>query len=178
MGDLDYYDDCTFLTYNFTLTTYSNSMSPNLDADFLYTDSNCTTCASIVNYATNNFGPGYVAGNCLYTDCGRSDARYKKAISTLTNSLEKLLKISVKEYDWDVDSPDFKYWSKQDKVHDIGVIAQELMEFYPQVVFQRGDGFYGVHYEKLNAVLIEAVKEQNDMISIIKDKINLLKSKL
>jgi hypothetical protein len=92
--------------------------------------------------------------------------------------LDTLLKISVKEYDWSEDSPDYEYWKNQDKLHDIGLIAQELMVYYPQMVYQRGNGYYGINYEKLNAVLIESVKEQNDMISIIEEKINLLKSKL
>jgi hypothetical protein len=147
-------------------------------SDFLYDDSDCIGCATIINYATNGFGLGFVDGSCIYQDCGRSDARYKKAISTLQNSLETLMKIQVKEYEWSENLSNYEYLKKQDKLHDIGLIAQELMVYYPQMVFQRGDGFYGIHYEKLNAVLIESVKEQNEMISIIEEKINLLKSKL
>ena len=43
--------------------------------------------------------------------------------------------------------------------HDIGVKAQELQAQYPDLVHERDNGYLAVDYIKLNAVLIEAVKE-------------------
>ena len=53
---------------------------------------------------------------------------------------------------------------------DVGVIAQEVEQAFPQLVQQHGlveeagTTFKSVDYPKLTAVLIEAVKEQQDTI--------------
>ncbi len=177
-GDWMLFDNCAYNTPLGIVSVWSNSPSPDPNqGDFIYDDSACTGCGSITGLAFMDAGGFYVDGSCEMITCSRSDRRLKKAITTLQNSLEKLLQINVNEYDWKEDSPSYEYLKEHGRIHDIGLIAQELMEFYPELVYEK-DGYYGIIYQKLNAVLIEAVKEQNNMISIIGDKINLLKSKL
>ena len=62
---------------------------------------------------------------------------------------------------------------EQNKVHhhegaDIGVIAQEIEAILPELVTTRISGYKAVKYEKLVALLIEAIKELNNKI----DKLN------
>jgi hypothetical protein len=45
--------------------------------------------------------------------------------------------------------------------HDVGVIAQEVEAVLPEIVATRNTGYKAVRYEKLVALLIEAVKELN-----------------
>ena len=42
---------------------------------------------------------------------------------------------------------------------DIGVIAQEIEKVLPEIVSERDTGYKAVNYQKLTALLIEAVKE-------------------
>ena len=48
--------------------------------------------------------------------------------------------------------------------HDVGVIAQEILKVLPEVVTQRDNGYYAVRYDKVIALLIEAIKELNDKL--------------
>ena len=50
------------------------------------------------------------------------------------------------------------------KGHDMGIIAQEVEKFFPEIVVTRPNGYKAVKYEKLVAVLIEAIKDLNKKI--------------
>ena len=49
---------------------------------------------------------------------------------------------------------------------------------YPQLVYRRLDGYLSIYYDKLNAVLIEGVKEQQEMIEEIDSEIKYIREKL
>ena len=55
--------------------------------------------------------------------------------------------------------------------HDVGVIAQEIEKVLPEVVVDRDNGYKAVRYEKIVALLIEAIKEQQLQIDELKSKI-------
>jgi hypothetical protein len=84
-----------------------------------------------------------------------SDERLKENFTPLTGALDKIKAIGGYEFDWKDGIEDVV--SK--KGHDIGVKAQELQAQYPELVHERDNGYLAVDYIKLNAVLIEAVKE-------------------
>ena len=84
-----------------------------------------------------------------------SDERLKENFTPLTGALDKVKAIGGYEFDWKEGIEDVV--SK--KGHDIGVKAQELQAQYPELVHERDNGYLAVDYIKLNAVLIEAVKE-------------------
>ena len=86
-----------------------------------------------------------------------SDKRLKDNIKNIANPLEKLEKLNGVEFDWN---------DKQDlyKGHDIGVIAQEVEQVLPEIVDTRKDGHKAVKYDRMVALLIEAVKEQQQQI--------------
>jgi len=94
-----------------------------------------------------------------------SDKRLKDNIKNIANPLEKLEKLNGVEFDWN---------DKQDlyKGHDIGVIAQEVEEVLPEIVDTRKDGHKAVKYDRMVALLIEAVKEQQQQINELKEKLN------
>ena len=92
--------------------------------------------------------------------------------------MDKLLQIEVKEYNWNEKLENYETLKEKDKLHSIGIIAQELKEIYPELVYRRNDGYLSIYYEKLNAILIEAVKEQQEMIDEIDTDIKYLKEKL
>ena len=53
--------------------------------------------------------------------------------------------------------------------HDIGVLAQEIEAIFPEIVQTRDNGYKAVKYDRLVAVLIEAVKNLQEQINNLKD---------
>ncbi len=92
-----------------------------------------------------------------------SDKRLKKNVSPLSNSLEKISNIRGVEFDWIKDEE-----IHPNEGHDIGVIAQEVEDVVPEIVITRDNGYKAVNYQKLTALLIEAVKELKEEIKELK----------
>ena len=57
------------------------------------------------------------------------------------------------------------------KGHDVGVIAQEIEKVLPELVVERDSGYKAVRYEKIVALLIEAIKQQQLQIDELKSKV-------
>ena len=86
-----------------------------------------------------------------------SDARYKKNIYTLNNSLEKVMQLRGVGYEMRKEEFPDKQFSDGAQV---GLIAQEVEKVVPEVVVTNADGYKSVDYAKLVPVLIEALKGQ------------------
>ncbi len=90
-----------------------------------------------------------------------SDRRLKENITNITDALTKLQAINGVEFDW-TDAYITQHGGLDStfmRKHDVGVIAQEVEAILPEVVVQRSDGYKAVKYEKIIALLIEAIKE-------------------
>ena len=62
---------------------------------------------------------------------------------------------------------------------ETGVIAQEVEEVFPEVVTHAEDNDeYGVSYGNFAGLFIEAFKEQQKTINMLKEEVENLKSKL
>lgn len=101
-----------------------------------------------------------------------SDARLKENVRPITNALEDLLKLRGVRFDWTDDfiqksgGEDGYFVRKQ----DVGIIAQELEAVLPELVIDRQDGFKAVKYDRIVALLIEAVKELKIEVDLLKQK--------
>lgn len=104
-----------------------------------------------------------------------SDARFKKNISPLQSSLEKVLNLQGVNYDWKIDEYPEKDFNKGQQ---IGFIAQEIEEVLPLVVQTDAKGYKSVDYSRLTPVLVEAVKEQQKIIDAQQAEIQALQSEL
>ena len=61
----------------------------------------------------------------------------------------------------------------------IGFIAQEVQKVIPELVFVNpADGFYGVNYAEMTAVLVEAVKELKSENDDLRKHLNELNKRL
>ena len=107
-----------------------------------------------------------------------SDVRTKLSIETLKNSLEVILKLETVEYDWNKKTPNYEYFEKRGRLHAIGLIAQDVRQYFPEVVKMSESGYYMIEYPKLNAVLVEGIKEQQVFIEDINKQIDELESKI
>jgi uncharacterized coiled-coil protein SlyX len=105
-----------------------------------------------------------VSGTTVHT----SDIRYKKNIKPLENSLNKVLKLQGVNYDWLVNEFPNKNFSDRQQ---IGVIAQEIEKILPDLVFTDDAGYKSVDYSHLTPVLIEAIKEQQQIIENLKNEV-------
>jgi hypothetical protein len=56
------------------------------------------------------------------------------------------------------------------------VIAQEIEKVLPEVVITNNDGLKSVSYGNIVGLLIEAIKEQQEQISVVKEEIRQLKN--
>jgi hypothetical protein len=90
-----------------------------------------------------------------------SDKRFKKDIVTINNALSKVLQLRGVNYYWK--NNDFPNRGFDDKL-ELGFIAQEVEAVIPEIVSEIGDGYKGVEYSKLVALLVEAIKEQQAII--------------
>lgn len=97
-----------------------------------------------------------------------SDERLKTNILDLENSLNIVKKIKPKSFNW-----------LNNDYEDIGFIAQELYEVYPQAVHVGGDDPikepWAVDYGKLTPILIKAIQEQQEQIEELKRLISRIK---
>jgi hypothetical protein len=108
-----------------------------------------------------------------------SDIRLKEEIEKIDNALEKLQEINGVSFRWK-DIPDVV---GNPGKKDYGIIAQEVEKVFPEVVHESahespdGDKYKTVAYDKLVPVLIEAIKEQQDQINTLKNKIKELEDR-
>jgi hypothetical protein len=96
-----------------------------------------------------------------------SDIRLKEKVLPVTDALQKVLKMRGVVYNL-----------KDNNTREIGVIAQEVQPYFPELVSINSDGYLGVSYDRIAPVLIEAIKEQQKEIEALKADIEELKSKL
>jgi len=90
-----------------------------------------------------------------------SDESLKENVSVIPNALDKVKAIRGVEFDWTDkfianNGGEDGYFVRK---HDVGVIAQEIEKVLPEVVATREDGTKAVKYDRVVALLIEAIKE-------------------
>lgn len=107
-----------------------------------------------------------------------SDARLKTSISDIVSPLERVLRLRGRRFRFlsepvveggdSLAVPPWRY----------GFIAQEVVEYEPDLVTTIGDSVFGVDYGQVNALLVEAVKEQQAAIEARGKEIAQLRSDL
>ena len=108
-----------------------------------------------------------------------SDASLKENVTNIENAIEKVKQMRGVEFDWTDEYLDAKggeddYFVRK---HDVGVIAQEVEQVLPEVVATRENGIKAVKYDRITSLLIEAIKEQQSQIEMLKSEIKELRDK-
>ena len=106
----------------------------------------------------------HVSGNILATGniIANSDISLKDNITPIPNALDKVLQIRGVTYNRN---------DIEDNPKHVGVIAQEVEKVLPEVVSQGEDGIKSVAYGNMVSLLIEAIKEQQEQIDMLKEKL-------
>jgi hypothetical protein len=122
---------------------------------------------------------GSCATGCAPGSC--SDRRFKQNISPITSSLDKTTKLQGVAFTWNTTDFPNRFFTNTPQ---IGLIAQDVEIVMPEVVNTDNNGFKSVEYDKLTALLIEAIKElnqkviaQDSLIGIQNAKIQALEGK-
>ena len=107
---------------------------------------------------------------------GSSDIRYKSNIRPVVNALDKVKSLRGVYFNWDQKAFPEKEFGTQD---ELGFIAQEVEKIVPEIVTKdkSKEEFRSVKYDKLVALLVEAIKEQQQQIDSLTIKINNLSQK-
>ena len=105
------------------------------------------------------------AGNANFsgTVTANSDEKLKENVVGITNALEKVMDLRG------------VYFNRIGKTYDdreIGVIAQEVEKVLPELVKENSDGTKAVAYQNMVAVLIEAIKEQQEQINELRSRLD------
>ncbi len=111
---------------------------------------------------SNPFHKLHVVGNIVASGTiTPSDIRYKKNIHSITNALDKIMQLNGVFYDLRrSEFPQMQFDTKE----QVGLIAQNVEQVLPNVVYTGSDGYKGVDYAKLVPLLIEAIKAQQKQI--------------
>jgi hypothetical protein len=86
-----------------------------------------------------------------------SDGRLKKDIEPINSALEKVMLLNGVSYKWKSAEGGSRGFASD---REIGLLAQNVETVLPELVHTDGQGYKAVAYDKMVAVVIEAMKEQ------------------
>jgi hypothetical protein len=92
-----------------------------------------------------------------------SDASLKRDVETLDGVMEKLRQLRGVSFFWRDE--------ERGKKRQLGLIAQEVEAVFPEVVDYIDGKHRGVQYDKLVGVLIQALKEQDERIARLEERL-------
>jgi hypothetical protein len=110
----------------------------------------------------------YVNGDIIANSiAGSSDLRFKTDILPVSNALEKVKSLRGVYFKWNRQAFPEKDFSEKT---ELGFIAQEVEKVLPEVVFKdkTPEEYRSVKYDKVVALLVEAIKEQQKQIDSLK----------
>lgn len=168
--------DCKPASGGYLVTNITSESNVCIDANEIMARNNGTTSALYIN---NDGGDtvlgGYLVVNALQTggtndlcrgtgnylaSCS-SSIRYKEEIASLELGLETVQQLDPVTFTW-----------KEGGDRDLGFIAEEIAQIDPLLTTYNDDGeIEGVKYKQLTAVLVNAVKEQQQQITSLRQEL-------
>lgn len=129
-------------------------------SDLLTVGGDVRVGTSATNGCLKDFSGGTIIGTCS------SDERLKTNIEPVTNILDGFSKLNVVTYQWN-DVAQAKGF--HGGVEQMGVLAQNVRDVFPDLVTTDSTGYYQVNYARLPLLTIEAVKELNVKLDALQD---------
>ena len=121
--------------------------------------------SAVAYFSGSNRGNLWIAG----TLSQNSDMRLKTVVSPITDALKAISTFDV-----------FRYRYKNDEKGRvrIGMSAQQVKIYYPELVFTESDGYYSMDYVSMSAVLVGGVKELYTRFLPVENKVKTLESRV
>lgn len=152
--DTGHYSDAALEIYQ--SNTDNNSVAPGYS---IFNGKVGIGTNNIQNVASEPSEALEVAGNVKATAfLQSSDKRLKTDIKTLDEAND-ILKLRGVQFTW-----------KQSGIKDIGFIAQEVEEIFPELVSTGNDDMKAVKYANMTALLLEVVKDQDNKIAELENQ--------
>jgi len=127
-----------------------------------------------------------------------SDINLKENISNLNSSIEKIKLLQAIEFNYkdpnilnagqqtetqvsdtgSVAAPVRKYDPEKYSRKQFGFVAQDVEKIFPEIVHNNKEGIKGMNYIALIPILVNAIKDQQDEIDLLKEEISELKNGL
>lgn len=150
-------------------TTFSKEVILTGGGSSLYLASNAAT---IIGSSTNRIFFVYNSYNWndLYARnfYSISDRKLKTNVKPIPNALEKVIKLK---------GVSFIYKMKDETELSYGFISQEVEKIIPEIVSETKDNTKALNYDAIIPFLVESIKEQNEKIIKLKERIILLEKK-
>lgn len=103
-----------------------------------------------------------------------SDANLKENIQPLTNALDKVRQLNAYSYQYKLDPVEIEKGDKPFKT--LGFLSQEVKQVVPELV-QEMEGNLLMNYDGITPILLQAIKEQQQMIEKLQKEVEELKNK-
>ena len=138
------------------VSTTNNFVTGTVVGDFVVTNQLTTKRL----YCVSNTGGVYLATNAT-SWTANSDITLKNINSYITNAVDKLMNLSV-----------INYHLKDDitKKEQIGLIAQEVKQVFPEIIEESEIGILGLRYTEIIPILVKAIQELKNEINNLKNK--------
>ncbi len=165
------------LTYNGITFTITGNINTGQGATEVYLMNQNVQTGNSVQFNGLGVGtaPSGVAGAILATNdvvaFASSDERLKENLEPIGSAIEKVGQLTGYTFDW-IPMPDIHVHNGR----DVGIIAQEVEKVLPELVSDRENGYKAVKYEKLTALLIQAVNEQQQQIEKLTKRVGWLEN--
>ena len=160
------------LSFGTSATSYSSGTTPTLNPRM------AITAAGNVGIGTSNPSVRLqVAGDIIANSiAGSSDLRFKTNINSIENPLQKVMQLRGVTFDWKTKEFPERLFPEN---RALGFIAQEVEKVLPEVVQTENnlEGYKSVQYDKVVALLVEAIKEQQKQIEELQKEIKKLKKR-
>jgi hypothetical protein len=124
------------------------------------------------NLAAISASQSITAGGNITAYGSVSDRKLKENINPLSCTLDKVLQLNPVTFDWKEETQESKIVGLKE---DIGLIAQEVQEVFPELVREGSDGCLAIRERGLTAILIQAIKEQQKQIDNLNIEIENIK---
>lgn len=123
--------------------------------------------------ASNNKWAGWFQGDVNFNGSNylsgvfwiSSDKRFKTGIKKIVSVNDKIKKLNGYTYNYNREGFEERNFTPGEQM---GLLAQEVKEVFPQLVNEDSKGYLAVNYQGMIPVLLEAVKEQQKQIDELK----------
>jgi hypothetical protein len=159
----------TMVAQSGTCTVYiSSAATPNLfsfnNGKVFIGSGLCVTGKICASSCIKTQGSVIAQGNIIGY-CSASDIRLKQNIRPISDALDKIRTLQGVLYDW----TDEFMETVPDNIsrHDTGLIAQDVQQVLPEVVFVKDNGYLGIKYDKVVGLIVQAINELAEKVDAI-----------
>lgn len=164
--------------------------NPQADFHLVHVNNSASGGLRLENTSTGDYAKFYVASSDghlrIYTDdqtgaigffndasgaySATSDRRLKEEFEDLRFDWTSFMKLQALIYEYKVDEDNQKH---------IGMVAQDVMEIYPEVVtYDSEEGIYHMNYDAFGVIAIKAIQKQHELLEVKSDRIDDLEERL